>query len=76
MNNPNTGGDIPQQYNKPIQKNECKHNFFSIRQDFERQDINSAYVIIGCCWCGQVRKIYANGLVHVIISKGTMKYEV
>ena len=79
MNNQTTAGDIPQQYNKL--KNECKHNFFPIKQDVDndvsfRPVHNSAHVVIGCCWCGQVRKLYATGLVSVIIHKGTIKYEV
>jgi len=75
MNNQTTAGDIPQQYNKL--KNECKHNFFVVKMDVDQDSSfhmiqNTAHSVITCCWCGQVRKLYANGLVNVIIPKGTL----
>ena len=58
------------------QKNECKHNFFPIHQDFETIGKESSYVVIGCAWCGQIRKIHMDGLVEVKVHKGNIKYEV
>ena len=58
------------------QKNECKHNFFPILNDTQHRDVNSAYVTIGCAWCGQIRKIHMDGLVEVKVHKGNIKYEV
>jgi len=56
------------------EKNDCKHNFFTVRiHPTEGGDGSSTIV---CCWCGQVRKLYANGQVQVVVHKGTIKYEV
>ena len=63
------------------QKNNCNHSFFLIKDEVDR-DIsgremsNSIHAYIGCCWCGQIRKIYHNGQVKVVVHKGTISYEV
>ena len=64
------------QFNKSVQKNDYRHNFFPIHQDFETVDKESSYVVIGCCWCGQIRKIYADGRVKITVHKGIIQYEV
>jgi len=53
------------------EKNECKHNFFPVREDG-----TYAKIKIVCAWCGQVRQLDDQGNVDVLINKGRIKYEV
>jgi len=76
MNDNRTGGYDIKNNNVNARSPECKHNFFNILNDSAQRDINSVYTLIGCAWCGQIRKLHANGLVHVVVLKGSIKYEV
>ncbi len=63
---------------KPKEKYECKHNFFPVKngeQDKKGEKLWINFVIITCCWCGQVRELNANGEVAVIKQKGNIRHE-
>lgn len=61
----------------------CDHDFFNIKLDVDYSSpsttqgtypINyTAHAVVGCIYCGQIRKIYADGRVIIEIEEGIIE---
>lgn len=55
----------------------CDHSFFNIKSDVNYENSkelpNSIHAVVACVYCGQVRHLYADGIVTIVIETGEVK---
>lgn len=54
-------------------KRYCDHEFFTIQLNILSQIDGSIHTVIGCIYCGQIRKLYDDGRVMVTKEEGEVK---
>lgn len=57
----------------------CDHDFFNIKLDVDYNPStlaplnSSAHAVVGCIYCGQIRKIYTNGRIIIEVDEGIIE---